>query len=107
MLGQGNVGIARRRAWHDMTTPVLVRVQGEVDVPYRERCNLAIHKLIFGCRPLYPLLGQLHRIPRIVNISQDLHWDHRPDVLSHVIYGRQMVYDVVSSQVGERRHSPL
>jgi hypothetical protein len=58
--------------------------------------DFAIHELVLCCSSLKPVSRQLHGIPSIVNVGEDLHGNHGLRMLRHFVYGRQLVDDIVS-----------
>ena len=39
---------------------------------------LRVHKLVFRCSSFDAILGELHRIASVVDVGENLHWNHRP-----------------------------
>lgn len=58
--------------------------------------DLAIHELVLRCGSLEPIPRQLHGIPSIVDVGEDLDRNHGLCVLRHFIYRRQLADDIVS-----------
>lgn len=44
-----------------------------------------VHKLVFRRRSLQSILREQHRILGVVNVQEDLHWDHCLNFLRAVI----------------------
>jgi hypothetical protein len=50
--------------------------------------DFAIHELVLRCGSLKSVARQLHGIPSIVDVSEDLYRNHSLRVLCHFVYGR-------------------
>ena len=57
---------------------------------------LAVHELVLRRRTLKPFLGEQHRVPRVVDVDEHLHGNHRVQVLRHVVQRREVADHVVS-----------
>jgi len=60
--------------------------------------NFAIHELVLRCGSLKSVARQLHGIPSIVDVGEDLYGNHGLRVLRHFVYGRQLANNIVHSE---------
>ena len=80
-----------------MTMSVISPISLKSQAPHRNCGNLAVEKLIFRRRTFEPLLGQQHGVARVVDVSEDLHWDHRVVVARHFVDRGKMRDDLIST----------
>ena len=54
-----------------------------------------VHKLVFRRRSLQSILREQHRILGVVDVQEDLHWDHCLNFLRAVIQCGEVVHHLV------------
>mgnify|MGYP007051633584 CR=1 FL=1 len=53
---------------------------------HRQGGYLAVHELILGGCPFNPFFRELHWIFGVIDVCQNLHRNHGPNMLRHIVY---------------------